>query len=71
MNRVLKDSIQENVTIIKVWCPQDSPYFRIFRYFGFISGGNIPVICYQNEFALDIQSGCKNWHFTISDSDNI
>ena len=71
LNRVLKDSIQENVTTIKVWCPHDSPYFIIFRDFGFMTRGNIPVICYQNEFALDIESGCKNWHFTISDSDNI
>ena len=71
LNRVLKDSIQENVTTIKVWCPHDSPYFRILRDFGFMNGGNIPVISYQNEFALEIQTGCKNWHFTISDSDNI
>ena len=69
--RVLKDSIEQSVTKISIWCPQDSPYFRILKDFGFIRGSNVPVICYQNDFASEIQDSCHKWHFTISDSDNI
>ena len=69
--KVLKDSIEENVTTISIWCSQDSPYFEILKDFGFISRGNVPVICYQNDFASEVQYGCQKWHFTISDSDNI
>ena len=69
--RVLKDSIEHNVTKINIWCPQDSPYFKILKDFGFMRGSNVPVICYQNDFASEIQDSCHKWHFTISDSDNI
>jgi hypothetical protein len=69
--RVLKDSIEQGVTKISTWCPQDSPYFIILKDFGFIRGSNVPVICYQNDFASEIQDSCHKWHFTISDSDNI
>jgi predicted acetyltransferase len=43
--RVIKDSIAQSVTKISLWCPQDSPYFKILKNFGFISRGTIPVIC--------------------------
>ena len=69
--RVLKDSIEQSVTKISIWCPQDSPYFRVLKDFGFIRGTYVPIICFQNDFAREIQDNCHKWHFTISDSDNI
>ena len=69
--KVVKDATQADVTLIKVWCPQNSPYFKIFKDFGFMNRGNVPVICYNNKFSSEVQSDCHNWHFTISDSDNI
>ena len=69
--KVLKYSINESVTKISIWCPKSSPYFKILKDFGFVSRGDIPVICYQNDFAQEIQDISYNWHFTISDSDNI
>jgi GNAT superfamily N-acetyltransferase len=69
--KVVKDSTQAGVTLIKVWCPQNSPYFKIFKDFGFMDRGNVPVICYNNKFSSEVQAYCHNWHFTISDSDNI
>ena len=69
--KILNDSIKKNVSKISVWCPENSPYFKILKDFGFLSRGNIPVICYQNDFSKKVQENCNNWHFTISDSDNI
>jgi hypothetical protein len=55
---------------VGLWCVENSPYFRIFKKKGFLARGNVPVICYQNEFAEQVEN-CASWHFTIGDSDNI
>ena len=68
--KVLEESMQSNVTKISTWCTQDSPYFKVLKGFGFIARGNIPIICFQSEFALNLVKACQTWHFTISDSDN-
>ena len=69
--RVLQDALWANVTKIGAWCAKTSPYFRIFRRFGFLDLSGIPLINYQNDFAREVEENCRNLHFTISDSDNI
>ena len=69
--KVLEESMQNNVTTIGVWCTRGSPYFKVFKKFGFIERDNIPIICFQNDFALNLVKACQTWHFTISDSDNV
>lgn len=69
--RVLRDALNGNVTKLGVWCAKGSPYFNIFRKFGFLGRNDIPLISFQNDFSLNIEASCRNWHFTISDSDNI
>jgi len=69
--RVLRDAFNGNVTKVNVWCTKGSPYFDIFKRFGFLERNNIPLISFQNDFSSNIQESCRNWHFTISDSDNI
>ena len=69
--KILEESMQNNVTGIGVWCTQGSQYFKVFKKFGFIERGNIPIICFQSDFALKLVRKCQNWHFTISDSDNV
>ena len=55
---------------VGLWCVENSPYFKVFRKKGFFKRENVPVICYQNEFAGQLEN-CASWHFTIGDSDNI
>ena len=69
--KVLEESMQNNVTKIGVWCTRGNPYFKVFKKFGFIERGNIPIICFQNDFALTLQDDFRTWHFAISDSDNV
>jgi len=71
LSRVLQDALRANVTKIGAWCVKASPYFRIFRRFGFLERSGLPLISYQNDFAREVEENCRNWHFTISDSDNI
>lgn len=69
--RVLQDALRANVHFISVWCVEKSPYFQIFRRFGFLTRSGIPMISYRNDFAKDVEAECRTWHFTIGDSDNI
>jgi hypothetical protein len=69
--RVLEDALNANVATINTWCTQGSPYFRVLKKFGFIERGDVPVICFQNDFASNLETSCRTWHFTVSDSDNI
>ncbi len=69
--KVLEESMQSNVTKIAAWCTQDSPYFKVLKGFGFIERGDIPIICFQSDFALNLVKACQTWHFTVGDSDNV
>jgi len=69
--RILYDALDANVTRINAWCTRDSPYFKVFKEFGFIERVDIPIICFQNDFALTLLANSRTWHFTVSDSDNV
>lgn len=69
--KVLKDALYAGVNIVTVWCPMKSPYFGIFKKFGFFVKNDIPIICFKNDFSKKLQASCQTWHFTVSDSDNV
>jgi hypothetical protein len=69
--RILDDAQKSGAAKINVWCPEESPYYPVFKRFGFIERSEIPVIAYHNDFAVGIQKSCHSWHFTIGDSDNV
>ncbi len=71
LSKALQDALYANVTTINAWCPQSSLYFKVLKKFGFIARGDVPVICFQSAFASSLNTGCKVWHFTVSDSDNV
>lgn len=71
LDYLLKKALRSNTSFINVWCPEMNPYFALFRKFGFRVRQEVPVICFQNEFALNLQKNCGAWHFTMSDSDNV
>jgi len=68
---ICREAIKSNATKISVWCPKASPYYNVFRRFGFFERSEIPLITYQNSLSKLIEEKCRSWHFTVSDSDNI
>ncbi|MBA7468762.1 hypothetical protein ES707_04015 [subsurface metagenome] len=69
--RVLEDALHADVATVNAWCPKGNAYFGILREFGFFQRSHVPVISFQNDFALEVQDSCHTWHFTLSDSDNV
>lgn len=69
INQIINSAFRIGANL-SLWCVKNSPYFTIFKKKGFLARNNIPVICYQNEFAEQVEN-CISWHFTIGDSDNI
>ena len=55
---------------VDLWGVNGSAFSKIFKEFGFLIRGDIPVICYKNSFSEKVDN-CNSWHFTIGDSDNI
>ena len=70
INHIIERAYKVGSNHVNLWCVENSPYFRVFKKKGFFARDNIPVICYQNEFAQEINN-CTSWHFAIGDSDNI
>lgn len=70
INYIIERAFKIGVNQVGLWCVVDSPCYKIFKKKGFLLRGNVPVICYQNEFAERLKN-CTSWHFTIGDSDNI
>jgi len=70
INHIIDRAFKAGANQLGLWCVENSPYFKNFKKKGFIARGNIPVICYQNEFAEKVED-CNSWHFTVGDSDNI
>ena len=70
VNFTIDRAFQIGVTQVSLWCVKNSPYYKVFKKKGFFARSNIPVICYQNEFAEQVER-CTSWHFTLGDSDNI
>ena len=70
INFIINRAFKIGANQVDLWCVENSLYFKVFLKKGFFSRGNVPVICYQNEFAEQVEN-CTSWHFTISDSDNI
>lgn len=69
--RMLDEAQNAGAAKINAWCPGESPYFPVFKHFGFIERSEIPVIAYHNDFSVSLQAACRTWHFTIGDSDNV
>ena len=70
INYIINYAFKIGVNQVGLWCVDDGSYFKLLKKKGFFARGNVPVICYQNEFAKEINN-CTSWHFTIGDSDNI
>ena len=70
INQIIERAYKVGSHQVSLWCVENSPYFTVFKKRGFFARSNVPVICYQNEFAHKIED-CISWHFTIGDSDNI
>jgi len=70
INHIINNAFKIGVNQVGLWCVEDGSYFKLLKKKGFFARGNVPVICYQNEFAQEINN-CTSWHFTIGDSDNI
>ena len=70
INHIIDRAFVLGVNEVGLWSVESGPYFRIFERKGFFRGRNIPIICYQNEFAKGLKN-ITSWHFTTSDSDNI
>ncbi len=70
LRELLKLSKSQGLCRVILWCVQESPYFSVFKNNGFKTGPAVTVICYQDEFAKEINE-IRKWHFTIGDSDNI
>jgi hypothetical protein len=70
INYIINRAFKIGANQVDLWCVEDSPYFRVFKKKGFFARENVLVICYQNEFAKQVEN-CMSWHFTIGDSDNI
>jgi len=70
INQIIDKAFEIGVTQVSLWCVENSPYFKVFKTKGFFARSNVPVICYQNEFAEKVEH-CTSWHFTPGDSDNI
>jgi len=70
INYIINKAFKIGANRVDLWCVEDSPYFIVFKKKGFLTRENVPVICYQNEFAEQVET-CISWHFTTGDSDNI
>lgn len=69
-DHIVQEAYLNNVNFITTWCPNKGPFAESFEKFGFLNRSKVNIICYQNSTAEEINQ-CKNWHFTMSDSDNI
>jgi hypothetical protein len=70
IKEIKKHCIDLDLNSITIWCDSNSPYKKIIIKNGFIAFREIPLICYINDFLMNIKWG-KKIHFTMSDSDNI
>jgi predicted acetyltransferase len=68
---ILKIAKKEKIDTLSAWCVKNNNYNKAFIKSGFIKRDAVPVISFQNNFALDINAKTRNWHFTMSDSDNV
>lgn len=70
LKEIKKRAFDLNLNSISIWCDSNSPYCKPILKNGFIAFRKIPLICYFDEFLTNLQWG-KNFHFTMSDSDNV
>ena len=70
INFIINRAFKVGANQVDLWCVENSLYFSLFKKKGFFARNSVPVICYKNEFAEQVEN-CTSWHFTIGDSDNI
>ena len=70
IRHIINSAFKYGANYVVLWCEENSPYYNIFKKYGFFVRNNIPVICYQNLFTKKLEK-TRSWHFTIADSDNI
>jgi hypothetical protein len=71
LEHVLGAALDLGAVQVSAWCPSGDWQRDVFRSMGFITDGEIPVICHDNEVARSIRQRCRTWHFSIGDSDNV
>lgn len=69
LNSVYKTAFVLNIELVNSWSVAESPYHTEFIRTGLSQVSEIPLICYQSEFAERFKK-CDSWHFTMSDTDN-
>lgn len=70
IKEIKKRCIDLDLNSITIWCNSNSPYKKTIKKNGFFAFREIPLICYIDDFFMNINWG-KKIHFTMSDSDNI
>ena len=54
INHIVDLSFKIGASEVGLWCVENSPFFKIFKKKGFITRGNIPVICYMKEILVNL-----------------
>lgn len=70
IDKLVQISFKLGISTINTWSIKDSPYFKIFKGFGFLRRATVFVVCYQNQFTREIDQ-LDSCHFTIGDTDNV
>lgn len=68
---IAEHALRAGVAAVNAWCPAANPHRRVFRRFGFVTRGHVPVIAFQNDLAAQLGGRALRWHFTTADSDNV
>jgi len=66
----LKKAFSIGASSVVTWSSDTSSYFKTFSRYGFLKRGTIPVITHFDDFWKKLEN-VKNYHFTVSDSDNV
>ena len=70
INHIVEYAFLTGASNLVIWCTEKSPFYNIFKFYGFLSRGRIPLICFKNEIFNKIVN-CASFHFTMGDSDNV
>jgi len=71
LNNIITYFYKKKVKMISTWVNTSSQYYKIFKRKMFMKYQDIPVICYKNQFGINIIESEFQFHFTMSDTDNI
>jgi hypothetical protein len=62
---------KRGMRMISIWCSPNNYTHKILKRKLYIKHNDIPVICFKNKFGSELIESELDWHFMLSDTDNI